>query len=209
MAEITFVDTTLRDGHQSLWATRMSTAHMLPLAPLLDEAGFYHVELMGTVQFDACIRYLRENPWERIRLLAKALPKTPLAGLIRSKSLTSFNIVPDSVIALWIQRCAANGLRRLMIFDALHDWNNLVNSVKIAKAEGIEVIVPLVYSLSPVHTDEFYAQKTEEMIKQLKPDRVMIKDSIGLLTVDRTRTLVPVVKKRIGEPPLGRHPPRA
>jgi len=99
MAEITFVDATLRDGHQSLWATRMSTAHMLPIAPLLDEAGFYAVDLMGTVQFDACIRYLRENPWERIRLLAKAMPKTPLSGLIRSKSLTSFNIVPDSVIA--------------------------------------------------------------------------------------------------------------
>ena len=205
MKEITFVDTTLRDGHQCLWATRMSTAHMLPIAPLLDEAGFYAVDLMGTVQFDACIRYLRENPWERIRLLAKALPKTPLAGLIRSKSLTSFNIVPDSVIALWIQRCAANGLRRLMIFDALHDWNNLVGSVKIAKAQGIEVVVPLVYSLSPVHTDEFYAQKTEEMIKRLKPDRVMIKDSIGLLTVDRTRTLVPVVKKRIGNLPFEMH----
>jgi oxaloacetate decarboxylase alpha subunit len=205
MAEITFVDTTLRDGHQSLWATRMSTSHMLPIAPLLDEAGFYAVDLMGTVQFDACIRYLRENPWERIRLLAKAMPKTPLSGLIRSKSLTSFNIVPDSVIALWIQRCAANGLRRLMIFDALHDWKNLVNSVKIAKAEGIEVVVPLVYSLSPVHTDEFYAQKTEEMIERLKPDRVMIKDSIGLLTVDRTRTLVPVVKKLIGKMPFEMH----
>jgi oxaloacetate decarboxylase alpha subunit len=205
MREITFVDTTLRDGHQSLWATRMTTAHMLPIAPLLDAAGFYSVDLMGTVQFDACIRYLRENPWERIRLLAQAMPKTPLSGLIRSKSLTSFNIVPDSVIALWIQRCAANGLRRLMIFDALHDWNNLVDSVKIAKAEGIEVIVPLVYSLSPVHTDEFYAQKTEEMIQRLNPDRVMIKDSIGLLTVDRTRTLVPVVKKRIGQLPFEMH----
>jgi oxaloacetate decarboxylase alpha subunit len=205
MPEITFVDATLRDGHQSLWATRMSTAHMLPIAPILDEAGFYAVDLMGTVQFDACIRYLRENPWERIRLLAKAMPKTPLSGLIRSKSLTSFNIVPDSVIALWIKRCAANGLRRLMIFDALHDWNNLVESVKIAKGEGIEVVVPLVYSLSPVHTDEFYARKTEEMLKQLKPDRVMIKDSIGLLTVDRTRTLVPVVKKLIGKLPFEMH----
>lgn len=205
MQEITFVDTTLRDGHQSHWATRMSTAHMLPIAPLLNEAGFYSVDLMGTVQYDACIRYLRENPWERIRLLAKAMPQTPLSGLIRSKSLTSFNIVPDSVIALWIKRCAENGLRRLMIFDALHDWDNLEISVKTAKAEGIEVVIPLVYSLSPVHTDEFYARKTKEMIKRLKPDRVMIKDSIGLLTVDRTRTLVPVVKKLIGKIPFEMH----
>jgi len=110
--------------------------------------GFYAVDLMGTVQFGRLHRYLRENPWERIRLLAKAYAQDAFIGLDRSKSLTSFNIVPDSVIALWIQRCAANGLRRLMIFDALHDWNNLVNSVKIARAEGIEVVVSLVYSLS-------------------------------------------------------------
>jgi oxaloacetate decarboxylase alpha subunit len=205
MKKIDFVDTTLRDGHQSLWATRMTTPQMLPIAPLLDEAGFYAVDLMGTVQFDACLRYLREDPWERIRLLAKAMPKTPLSGLIRSKSLTSFNIVPDSVIDLWIRRCAANGLRRLMIFDALHDWGNLEQSVKVAKSVGIEVVVPLVYSLSPVHTDEFYAAKTKEMIIRLKPDRVMIKDSIGLLTVDRTRTMVPVIKKIIGNLPFEMH----
>jgi oxaloacetate decarboxylase (Na+ extruding) subunit alpha len=135
MKNINFVDTTLRDGHQSLWATRMKTAHMMPIASILDDAGFYAVDLMGTVQFDACLRYLHENPWERIRLLAKAMPKTPLSGLIRSKSLTSFNIVSDAVIELWIQRCAANGIRRLMIFDALHDWSNLENSVRIARKE--------------------------------------------------------------------------
>lgn len=205
MREIHFVDNTLRDGHQSLWATRMTTAQMLPIAEILDEAGFYAVDLMGTVQFDACIRYLRENPWERIRLLRRALPRTPLSGLIRSKSLTSFNIVPDSVIELWIRRCGENGLRRLMIFDALHDWNNLVLAVKTARAAGMEVVVPLVYSLSPVHTDAFYAQKTKEMMKLLGPDRIMIKDSIGLLTVDRTRTLVPTIKRWIGDLPFEMH----
>jgi oxaloacetate decarboxylase alpha subunit len=205
MKEIRLVDTTLRDGHQSLWATRMRTAHMMPIAPLMNEAGFMAVELMGTVHFDACLRYLREDPWERIRLLAKALPKTPLRALIRSKSLTSFNIVPDSVIDLWIRRCAANGIKHLMIFDALHDWNNLTESVAVAKSVGIEVVVPLVYSLSPVHTDEFYAQKTAEMMTVLKPDYVMIKDSIGLLTPERTKTLVPTIKKAIGELPLEMH----
>lgn len=205
MKEISFVDTTLRDGHQSLWATRMRTAHMFPIAPIMDEAGFRAAELMGTVHFDACLRYLRENPWERIRLLAEAMPKTPLQALIRSKSITSFNIVPDSVIALWIRRCAANGIRRLMIFDALHDWSNISESVSIAKAEGIEVSVPLVYSLSPVHTDEFYAQKTAEMVPWLKPDIVLIKDSIGLLTPERTRTLVPAIKQHTGELPFEMH----
>jgi len=205
MKEIRFVDTTLRDGHQSLWATRMRTAHMLPIAPLLDEAGFMAAELMGTVHFDACLRYLREDPWERIRLLSEALPNTPLRALIRSKSLTSFNIVPDSVIKLWIERCAANGIRHLMIFDALHDWRNLSQSVPIAQAAGIQVVVPLVYSLSPVHTDEFYAQKTAEMMRTLKPDYVMIKDSIGLLTPERVKTLVPTIKGEIGDLPLEMH----
>ncbi len=202
MKDIRFVDTTLRDGHQSLWATRMRTAHMLPIAPLLDESGFMAAELMGTVHFDACLRYLREDPWERIRLLSEALPNTPLRALIRSKSLTSFNIVPDSVIKLWIERCAANGIKHLMIFDALHDWRNLSQSVPVAKTAGIEVVVPLVYSLSPVHTDEFYAKKTAEMVETLKPDYVMIKDSIGLLTPERVKTLVPTIK---GELPLEMH----
>lgn len=205
MKEIRFVDTTLRDGHQSLWATRMRTAHMMPIAPLLDQAGFMAAELMGTVHFDACLRYLREDPWERIRLLSEALPNTPLRALIRSKSLTSFNIVPDSVIKLWIERCAANGIKHLMIFDALHDWNNLSKSVPIAQAAGIQVVVPLVYSLSPVHTDEFYARKTAEMMRTLKPDYVMIKDSIGLLTPERVRTLVPTIKAEIGDLPLEMH----
>jgi len=205
MKEIQFVDTTLRDGHQSLWATRMKTAHMLPIAPLLDESGFMAAELMGTVHFDACLRYLREDPWERIRLLSQALQHTPLRALIRSKSLTSFNIVPDSVIQLWIERCAANGIRHLMIFDALHDWSNLSKSVPVAKSVGIKVVVPLVYSLSPVHTDEFYAEKTAEMIKMLNPDYVMIKDSIGLLTPERVKTLVPTIKSETGDLPLEIH----
>lgn len=205
MEEIRFVDTTLRDGHQSLWATRMRTAHMLPIAPLLDEAGFMAAELMGTVHFDACLRYLREDPWERVRLVSEALPNTPLRALIRSKSLTSFNIVPDSVIKLWIERCGANGIRHLMIFDALHDWNNLSKSVSIARAVGIQVVVPLVYSLSPVHTDEFYAKKTAEMMRTLNPDYVMIKDSIGLLTPERVKTLVPTIKGEIGDLPLEMH----
>lgn len=205
MKMIRFIDTTLRDGHQSLWATRMKTAHMLPIAPEIDRAGYKSAELMGTVHFDACLRYLREDPWERIRLLSEALPNTPLGALIRSKSLTSFNIVPDSVISLWVKRCAANGIKRLMIFDALHDWNNLTVSVAAAKAEGLEVAIPLVYSLSPVHTDAFYARKTAEMVQKLDPDTVMIKDSIGLLTPERTKTLVPTIKQHIGDRSLEMH----
>ncbi len=204
MSEINFVDVSLRDGHQSLWATRMTTAMMLPIASLMDGAGFKVVELMGTVHFDACVRYLREDPWERIRIMVKAMPKTPLAGAVRSKSLISFDLVPDSVIALWIKRMAANGLRRVIVYDALHDWRNITKSVRIAKAEGLEVQTPLVFSLSPVHTDEYYAGKAAELAK-LNVDSVYIKDSIGLLTPDRVKTLVPAVQQNLGGLPLEIH----
>ena len=127
-----------------------------------------------------------------------------LGALIRSKSLTSFNIVPDSVISLWIERCAANGIKRLMIFDALHDWNNLAKSVSTAKKAGIEVWSHLSIPESGAY-DEFYAQKAQEMIQKLDPHTVMIKDSIGLLTPERTKTLVPTVKKYIGDRPLEMH----
>ncbi len=204
MSEISFVDVTLRDGHQSLWATRMTTAMMLPVAARMDAMGFKAIELMGTVHFDACIRYLRENPWERIRLLSKVVTKTPLAGAVRSKSLISFDLVPDSIIELWIKRMAANGLRRVIIYDALHDWNNIRESIKIAKAEGLEVEVPLVFSISPVHTDEYYSGKALDLTK-LGIDVAYVKDSIGLLTPDRVKTLIPAVQSSLNGMPLELH----
>jgi pyruvate/oxaloacetate carboxyltransferase len=149
----------------------MKTAHMLPIASVMDDAGFKAIELMGTCHFDACLRYLRENPWERVRLMAEAMPKTPISALIRSKSLTSFNIVPDSVIKLWIQRCGANGIKRLMIFDALHDWNNLKDSVTTAKSVGIQVMVPLVFSVSPIHWTSYSRSRQDAGAGHKERDR--------------------------------------
>ena len=205
MKEVYFVDATLRDGHQSLWATRMTTAMMLPVAPIIDEAGYQYVDLMGTVHADVCIRYLRENPFERMRLLSKAMPRTPLMASVRSRSITGFDIFPDSVVILWIKRCAANGIRMFYIFEALHDFSVIAKFVRICKADGLGVSVPLVFSLNPVYTDEFYAQKAAEIAVNLKPDRVYIKDSMGLLTPDRIRTLVPAILQNIGGLPLEIH----
>ena len=204
MSKIDFVDITLRDGHQSLWATRMTTAMMYPIASKIDQAGFKVVELMGTVHFDACVRYLREDPWERIRIMAKAMPNTPLAGAVRSKSLISFDLVPESIITLWIKRMAANGLKRVVVYDALHDWDNIAESIKTAKTEGLEVQTPLVFSISPVHTDDYYSKKTAELVK-LGVDCIYIKDSIGLLTPDRVKTLVPAIQKNLNGIPLEIH----
>jgi len=204
MSQLDFVDVTLRDAHQCLWATRMPTAMMLPIAARMDTVGFKAIDLMGAVQFDVCVRYLRENPWERIRLVRRAIERTPLNGWVRSKSLVSFNLVSDDVIELWIRCLAANGIRRLSMFDALFDMDNLAPSIRIAKEVGIYVVGALVYSLSPVHTDELFGRKTSELVA-LGVDAVLLKDPGGLLTPDRVRTLVPVMRSCLGHRPLEIH----
>src|SRR5262249_31061051 len=118
-SEVGVVDVTLRDGHQSLWATRMPTSMMLPIAERMDTMGFHAIDLMAAVTFDVCVRYLHEDPWRRIRLMAERIRRTPLNGWVRSKSLISFDLVADDVIELWVKRLAANGLRRVTCFDAL------------------------------------------------------------------------------------------
>ena len=205
MEEIDFVDVTMRDGHQSLWATRMTAAMMLPIAPVMDRAGFKCIQVGSSGNhFVAYARYLRENPWEKLRLLVKAMPSTPLHGALRSRGVWSFGIQPDSVVELFIRRLAAYGIRRLGIFDPLHDFPNIANSIRIAQEVGMEVEGCLVYSISPVHTDEYYAQKAAELVK-LKADFIMIKDSIGLLTPERTKTLVPAIMKNLNGVPLEIH----
>jgi oxaloacetate decarboxylase (Na+ extruding) subunit alpha len=205
MSEINFIDTTLRDAHQSLWATRMTTAMMLPIAPVIDRAGYKLIDLMGTVQFDACLRYLREDPWERIRLIHKAMPNTPLGAGFRSEGLTGFNIVPDSLVCLWIERLAANGISEVLIMESLHDWDNIAGYVKAGKAAGMTVKIPLVFCDSPVHTDEYYGKRTAHLMKQLKPDAVYIKDANGVTPPERVKTLVPAIQKHLKGLPLELH----
>ncbi len=154
MNEIDFVDVTIRDGHQSLWATRMTAAMMLPIAPIMDRAGFKYIEVGSMNHFVAYARYLKENPWEKLRLQVKAMPKTPVYSAIRSRGIWNFGIEPDSVIALFVRRMAAHGIRRLGIFDPLHDFPNIYETIRVAKEEGLEVELTLVFSLSPVHTAE-------------------------------------------------------
>ncbi|MBI2959475.1 MAG: hypothetical protein HYY28_04115 [Betaproteobacteria bacterium] len=198
MEEIEFVDVTLRDGHQSLWATRMSAPMMLPIAPLIDRAGYKCIQVGSSGNhFVAYSRYLRENPWEKLRLLVKAMPRTPLHGAIRSRGVWSFGIQPDSVVELFVRRLAAYGIRRLCIFDPLHDFPNIHHPIRVAKEVGLQIEGCLVYSLSPVHTDEFYAQKAAELA-ELKVDFLLIKDSIGLLTPERTKTLAPAILANSG-----------
>ncbi|MCC6531555.1 MAG: pyruvate carboxylase subunit B [Burkholderiales bacterium] len=199
------MDTTLRDGHQSLWATRMTTAMMLPIAEKLDRAGFEVIDLMSGVQFDVAIRHLKEDPWERIRLMRARVTNTPLQANLRSKSVLSFDVLPDDINALWIERLIANGIRSVRAFDALNDMDNIVESLRLAKRLGARAIGAVVFSISPVHTDAMYVAKTRELIARAGVDAVMLKDASGLLTLERVRTLVPALKAVCGEIPLEFH----
>ena len=205
MREMKFMDTTLRDGHQCLWATRMTTAMMLPVAADLDRAGFEVIDLMSGVQFDVAIRHLKENPWERIRLMRERVTATPLQANLRSKSVLSFDMLPDDINALWIERLIANGIRSVRAFDALNDMDNIVDSLRLVKTLGARAVGAVVYSESPVHVDEMYAAKVKELIERADVDAIMLKDASGLLTLDRVRSIVPALKKVCGAIPLEFH----
>jgi len=205
MPEIKIIDTTLRDAHQCLWATRMTTAMMLPVAERMDRAGFECIDLVGGPQFDVCVRYLKENPWERIRLMRQKVRNTKMQWAQRGKSLLSFDVLPDDVNALWLELMARNGIRRVRVNDPLGDSENLLETMHQAKALGMEVVGAIVYCLSPVHTDEFFAAKTKVLIERGGVDVMMIKDPGGLLTPDRIRTLVPAMLAVMGDVPLELH----
>lgn len=205
MRSIPFVDTTLRDAHQCLWATRMRTAHMLPVAEQMDNIGYQRIDLAGTIQFDVCIRFLKENPWERMRLMRQRMTKTPLSSFTRSKNLVSFDVLPDDIVGLWVERLVANGFREVGSFDGLNDVDNMLASIDVARKLGVKTFGALSYSLSPVHTDELYVRTAKALVERDKVDAIWLKDAGGLLTVDRIRTLVPAVKAVIGEAPLELH----
>ena len=137
MAKVRFVDTTLRDGHQCLWATRMSTAMMRPVMEPMDQIGFEAIEIMGAVHFDACVRYLKDDPWERIRLFRRQV-RGPLQVITRSRCALGFDLQPLDVHRLWIERLTACGVDRLVAFDGLHDLENLTEGLLHAKSQRPE-----------------------------------------------------------------------
>ena len=205
MAQIGLVDTTLRDGHQCLWATRMTTAMMEPVLDRMDRIGFEALELFGAVQFDSCVRFLREDPWARMRLFHERIRETPRQAIIRSKCALRFELEPDDISRLWVERLVANGMQRIVGFDGLHDIDNLVDTLTHAKALGAYTVGWLIFSESPVHTDAFYAAKAREFLDRCGVDALMIEDTSGILTPERTRSLVPAIKSEIGGVRLGLH----
>ena len=194
MKEIRIVDQTLRDAHQSLWATRMSAAMMLPVAETMDHIGFDTIDLpIGGVHVDVCVRFLKEDPWERLRRLRRSITKSMTYGTIRNRSGTSFDVIPEDIPLLWIERLIANGITRFRMYDALFDQDIIIAQLKYAKSLGAYTVGTLAYGLSPIHTDELYMEKAAELIDRAGVDAIMLKDAAGLLTPDRIRTLVPAL----------------
>jgi oxaloacetate decarboxylase alpha subunit len=201
---VKLIDVTIRDGHQCLWATRMTTAMMKDIAPRLDAAGFEAIDLVGGAVFDVCVRFLREDPWERMRILNTWVTKTPLIIHTRGQSLFTFEFFADDVVKLAAQRFAANGMRYHTVYDALNDMRNLIIPIRAARDHGIYTVAGLVYSDSPVHTDIYYAKKAAELVS-IGVDAIFLKDPSGLLVPERVATLVPAIKAVIGELPLQLH----
>lgn len=203
MEEISFVDTTVRDGQQSLWALSMRTGMMLPILETLDNAGFDAIEIGAAGTEKKMVRELREDPFERMRLARERVRKTPLR-IIRGRHLAAFQLTPDSIERLWYERLAAIGMQQVRISDCSNTSKGWATQVGYAHAVGIQPIVNLIFSLSPKHSDRYYAQKAREAAT-LDVFRICLKDPGALLTPERLRTLVPAIQANIGDVPLEFH----
>jgi pyruvate carboxylase subunit B len=199
MAKVRITETVLRDAHQSLIATRMRTEDMLPICNKLDKVGYWSLEVWGGATFDACIRFLKEDPWERLRKLKEALPNTPLQMLLRGQNLLGYRHYSDDVVRSFVQKSADNGIDVFRIFDALNDMRNLRVSIEAVKAAGKHAQGTISYTTSPVHTIGTFVQQAKEL-QAMGCDSVCIKDMAGLLNPDSTVKLVTAVKQQLTIP---------
>ena len=181
MSKVHITDLTLRDAHQSLIATRMSTADMLPACKQLDRIGYWSLEVWGGATFDACLRYLREDPWERLKQLRTALPNTRLQMLLRGQNLLGYRHYSDDVVRAFVERAAGNGMDVFRIFDALNDTRNLVTAIDAVKETDKHAQGTICYTTSPVHNIDTFIQQARTL-ESMGCDSIALKDMAGLLT---------------------------
>ncbi|MGL4362679.1 MAG: oxaloacetate decarboxylase subunit alpha [Cellulosilyticaceae bacterium] len=196
---VKIMDTTLRDAHQSLIATRMTTEEMLPIAKTMDKAGFYAMEVWGGATFDACLRFLKEDPWERLRKLRAEIKDTKLQMLFRGQNILGYRHYADDVVEYFVQKSIANGIDIIRIFDALNDMRNLQTAVDAARKEGGHAQVAISYTLSEVHTLDYYI-KLAKQIEEMGAHSICIKDMAGLLVPFEAERLVRAVKENTSIP---------
>lgn len=199
MQKVHITDVILRDAHQSLIATRLQTADMLPACEMLDDIGYWSLECWGGATFDACLRFLKEDPWERLQKLKAALPKTRLQMLVRGQNLLGYRHYSDDVVRAFISKSAEKGIDVFRIFDALNDVRNLTTAIEAAKLSGKHAQGTICYTTSPVHNTALFVELGKELAK-LGCDSIAIKDMAGLLTPYATSELVKALKDAVDLP---------
>ena len=191
---VKIVETVLRDAHQSLLATRMTTDQMLPIVDKMDKVGYYAVECWGGATFDACLRFLKEDPWERLRKLRAGFKNTKLQMLFRGQNILGYNHYADDVVEYFVQKSIANGIDIIRIFDCLNDIRNLETAVKATKKEGGHAQIALCYTLGDAYTLDYWKNIASE-IESMGADSLCIKDMAGLLTPYAATELVTALKQ--------------
>ena len=199
MAKVKIMETVLRDAHQSQAATRMTLEEMLPAAPLLDKAGFYALEMWGGATFDSCLRYLNEDPWERLRVLRKAMPNTNLQMLFRGQNILGYKHYADDVVDEFCRLSIKNGINIIRIFDALNDPRNLKQAIASTKKYGGTAEIAISYTTSKVHTIDYFVNLANEL-KNMGADIICIKDMANLLLPYDAYELVSRLKDKVGLP---------
>ncbi len=191
---VEITETILRDAHQSLIATRMTTEEMLPIVPKLDEVGYHSVECWGGATFDAALRFLHEDPWDRLRKFRDGFKKTKLQMLFRGQNILGYRPYADDVVEYFVQKSVANGIDIIRIFDCLNDLRNLQTAVKAANKEKAEAQIALSYTLGEAYTLEYWVEKAKA-IEEMGADSICIKDMAGLLVPYKATELMKALKE--------------
>ncbi len=199
MAKVKITETALRDAHQSLIATRMTLDEMRPILSEMDKIGFYSAEVWGGATFDSCLRFLNEDPWERLRVIRKEMPNTKLQMLFRGQNMLGYRHYADDVLEYFVQKSVANGIDIIRIFDALNDVRNLDTAIKAAKKEGAHAQVAISYTTGDVFTTDYYVNYAK-LLESQGADSICIKDMAALLTPYKTAELTKALKEAVSIP---------
>ena len=202
MAEIDIIDQTLRDGQQSLWGMRMKVAHLADVADDIEHAGYRVVDLTGSSIFECMMRYNREDPWDGLDLWRSWMPTSRLRSGSRSNCIAKFGLTPDSLMELWIRTLAKHGIDSFWIYDCLYNMDAMERLCRIVADVGCEVAAAIMYGISPVHTDEWFADRVREFVSWGITDAIYVEDAAGIMTPERAKTLMPALVEAAGDVPV-------
>jgi oxaloacetate decarboxylase (Na+ extruding) subunit alpha len=205
VTHMNFLDATLRDGQQSLWGMRMQAGMAAPVAPLIDRTGYSTVDVAASSFMEVLIKYKREDPWAGLDLMMSKFKRTPVRGGMRSNACISFGTTPDALMDLWMRRLNEHGVRSFWIYDVLFNIDKMARLARVAKEYGSEVSGTILFALSPIHTDEYYADKVRRLAAVPEIDTILFYDTAGVIDTDRLRSLIPTIIANANGKPIEMH----